>query len=132
MESAGLLSVAPYLEAIPPEIVPALSPLIERLASLLGPLPAAAAGKTSFALFDAGPGQLGAPHIAQLAALIALTRRADGAGARFAWGILQEPQSALSQTWSGSSPFTSLSVLKTGSHQAIDSLAPVHSPSAPA
>ncbi|HSF40711.1 MAG TPA: hypothetical protein VLT87_13030, partial [Thermoanaerobaculia bacterium] len=36
----------------------------------------------SVALFDAGPGQLGSPRIAQLAALIVLARRAEAAGVR--------------------------------------------------
>jgi hypothetical protein len=45
------------------------------------------------ALFDAGPGQIGAPRIAQLAVLIVLARRAALAGAPFAWGILQESRS---------------------------------------
>ncbi len=51
--------------------------------------------RTSVALFDAGPGQLGSPRIAQLAALIVLARRAEAAGARFAWGILQDPEAPL-------------------------------------
>ncbi|HVR98467.1 MAG TPA: hypothetical protein VMW27_17770, partial [Thermoanaerobaculia bacterium] len=96
MDSAGTLSVAPYLEAVPAEIAPLLAPLVERLSSFLGPRPASlASGKRSIALFDAGPGQLGGPRIAQLAILIALTQRAEAAGARFAWGILQEPQTLL-------------------------------------
>lgn len=49
----------------------------------------------SVALFDAGPGQLGSPRIAQLAALIVLARRAEAAGVRFGWGILQEPDEPL-------------------------------------
>jgi hypothetical protein len=51
--------------------------------------------RTSVAIFDAGPGQLGSPRIAQLAALIVLARRAEAAGARFAWGILQDPEAPL-------------------------------------
>lgn len=51
--------------------------------------------RTSVAIFDAGPGQLGSPRIAQLAALIVLARRAEAAGARFAWGILQDPDAPL-------------------------------------
>jgi len=51
--------------------------------------------RTSVAIFDAGPGQLGSPRIAQLAALIVLARRAETAGARFAWGILQDPDAPL-------------------------------------
>jgi hypothetical protein len=50
---------------------------------------------SSVAIFDAGPDQLGPPRIAALAALIVLAERAERAGARFAWGILQEPASAL-------------------------------------
>ncbi|HYO15023.1 MAG TPA: hypothetical protein VE685_17660 [Thermoanaerobaculia bacterium] len=51
--------------------------------------------RISVALFDAGPGQLGSPRIAQLAALIVLARRAEAAGARFGWAVLQEPASPL-------------------------------------
>ncbi len=51
-----------------------------------------AASRVSLALFDAGPNQLGSPRIAHLAALIVLARRAEAAGARFAWGILQHPE----------------------------------------
>ncbi|RPH55079.1 hypothetical protein EHM82_05960, partial [bacterium] len=51
--------------------------------------------RISVALFDAGPSQLGAPRIAQLAALIVLARRAEAAGARFGWAVLQEPDSPL-------------------------------------
>lgn len=59
--------------------------------------PVPAASRVSAAVFDAGPGQLGSPRIAQLAALIVLARRAEAAGARFAWGILQEPDAPLFQ-----------------------------------
>jgi len=52
--------------------------------------------RVSVAIFDAGPGQLGSPRIAQLAALIVLARRAEAAGVRFAWGILQDPEAPLS------------------------------------
>jgi hypothetical protein len=48
------------------------------------------ASRVSLAIFDAGPNQLGAPRIAHLAALIALTRRAEAAGAQFGWGIAQQ------------------------------------------
>jgi hypothetical protein len=51
--------------------------------------------RISVALFDAGPGQLGSPRIAQLAALIVLARRAEAAGVRFGWAILQEPEAPL-------------------------------------
>lgn len=57
--------------------------------------PVPAASRVSAAVFDAGPNQLGSPRIAQLAALIVLSRRAEAAGVRFAWGILQEPDSPL-------------------------------------
>ncbi len=46
---------------------------------------------SSVALFDAGPEQLGAPRIVQLAALIVLAERARRAGARFAWGCWESP-----------------------------------------
>jgi len=45
--------------------------------------------RRSVALFDAGPGQLGGPRIAQLAVLVALARRAAEQGAEFEWGVLQ-------------------------------------------
>lgn len=57
--------------------------------------PVPAGLRVSAAVFDAGPGQLGSPRIAQLAALIVLSRRAEAAGVRFAWGILQEPDAPL-------------------------------------
>lgn len=53
--------------------------------------------RSSVAVFDAGPEQIGAPRLAQLAALIVLAARAERAGARFAWGILGEPDRALFQ-----------------------------------
>jgi hypothetical protein len=52
---------------------------------------ARAGARVSLALFDSGPSQLGAPRIAHLAALIALARRAEAAGAAFGWGVLQQP-----------------------------------------
>lgn len=57
--------------------------------------PVPAGSHLSVALFDAGPGQLGSPRIAQLAALIVLARRAEAAGVRFGWGVLQEPDEPL-------------------------------------
>ncbi|MGI9332547.1 MAG: hypothetical protein ACR2RL_05255 [Gammaproteobacteria bacterium] len=54
-----------------------------------------AGGRRSFALFDSGPDQLGAPRLAHLALAIILARRATAAGAEFAWGIAQWPQSGL-------------------------------------
>src|SRR5262249_34562249 len=47
--------------------------------------------RVSMALFDAGPNQIGSPRIAHLAALIVLARRAEAAGSRFSWGVLQNP-----------------------------------------
>lgn len=47
--------------------------------------------RASLALFDAGSSQLGAPRLAQLAALVVLSRRAQNANASFGWGILQKP-----------------------------------------
>src|SRR5262249_5457795 len=51
--------------------------------------------RRSVVLFDAGPGQLGSPRIAQLAALIVLARRAQAADARFGWAVLQRPETPL-------------------------------------
>jgi len=53
------------------------------------------AARRSVALLDAGPDQLGAPRIAQLAALVVLAARAEAAGAEFAWGIAQHPGGGL-------------------------------------
>jgi hypothetical protein len=53
-----------------------------------------AGGKFSFALFDAGPEQLGSPRIAHLAALVVLARRAAAAGVQFYWGIAQQQGTA--------------------------------------
>jgi hypothetical protein len=50
-----------------------------------------AKAKTSVALFDPGPMQLGGPRIGQFAALLVLARRAREAGASFAWATLQQP-----------------------------------------
>lgn len=41
------------------------------------------------ALFDSGPGQLGAPRLVQLALAILLAQRAERLGAQFGWGSLQ-------------------------------------------
>src|SRR5438270_1799545 len=97
MEPAGSPSVwTSWLETLPPEAAPALVPLLERLSALFDPLGAPAAGSGALALFDTGPGQLGAPRVAQIAILLALARRAGTAGARFAWGTLQETEAPLS------------------------------------
>ncbi len=50
-----------------------------------------AQARTSVALFDPGPMQLGAPRLAQFATLLALSQRAEAAGARFGWSTLQRP-----------------------------------------
>lgn len=43
------------------------------------------------AIFDAGPRQLGAPRLAQLAAWVLLARRAADLGGTLRWGLLQRP-----------------------------------------
>lgn len=48
--------------------------------------------KRLLALFDAGPSQLGAPRLAQLAILLLLAGRAEASGAEFCWGLLQRPE----------------------------------------
>ena len=53
-----------------------------------------ARAKTSVALFDPGPMQLGAPRIGQFAALLVLANRAREAGASFGWATLQQPPQA--------------------------------------
>ncbi|MFL6194329.1 MAG: hypothetical protein ACJ75H_09180 [Thermoanaerobaculia bacterium] len=96
MEWTGSASAwEPWLEAMPSEAGVWLLPLLDRLSLLLGPLPP---GTPSLALYDAGPGQLGGPRVAQIALLLALARRADVAGSPFAWGVLQEPEAALAST----------------------------------
>jgi len=57
--------------------------------------PEPAGDRLSVALFDAGPEQLGAPRLVQLALLILLARRAEAAHARFGWGIVQRPHDPL-------------------------------------
>ncbi|MFL5347627.1 MAG: hypothetical protein ACJ8AT_22805 [Hyalangium sp.] len=47
--------------------------------------------RRTVALLDAGPDQLGSPRIAHLALLVVLQRRAEAAGAEFAWAVLQSP-----------------------------------------
>lgn len=96
MEPAGPSVWMPYLEAVPPEAAPVLVPLLDRISSLLSPQPAPATGGACLAVFDAGPGQLGGPRVAQIATFLALARRAEAAGVRFAWGVLQEPEAPLS------------------------------------
>lgn len=46
--------------------------------------------RSSLALFDAGPSQIGSPRIAHIAALIVLANRADSTHSTFSWGVLQE------------------------------------------
>lgn len=46
-------------------------------------------GRRTVALLDAGPEQFGSPRIAHLAVLVVLARRAEAAGAGFAWVVLQ-------------------------------------------
>jgi len=48
--------------------------------------------RSSLALFDAGPSQIGSPRIAHIAALIVLANRADSARSTFSWGVLQQPE----------------------------------------
>ena len=48
--------------------------------------------RSSLALFDAGPSQVGSPRIAHIAALIVLANRADSARSTFSWGVLQQPE----------------------------------------
>ena len=50
---------------------------------------------SSVALLDAGPMQLGAPRLVQLAALVVLAQRAQDCGAEFRFGMLQDPSQRL-------------------------------------
>ena len=56
-----------------------------------------AVARACVALFDAGPGQIGAPRLAQIAALVVLARRAMDASTPFFWGVLQHSAGALQQ-----------------------------------
>ncbi len=96
MEPTGQSVWTPYLEAVPPEAASALVPLLDQVSSLLAHLTPPATGGACLAVLDAGPGQLGGPRVAQVATVLALARRAETAGARFAWGVLQEPGAPLS------------------------------------
>lgn len=58
------------------------------------------AGLRSVALLDAGPEQLGAPRIAQLAVLVVLASRAQAAGAELRWGVVQDPEAGLASGFS--------------------------------
>jgi hypothetical protein len=49
-------------------------------------------GRCITALFDAGPSQLGAPRIGQLALLVVLARRARCARAELRWGVIQRAE----------------------------------------
>ena len=89
MEATGSLP-APDPGALPGDLAAAMAPLAERMGDLLPP-PRASEGKILLAVFDSGPGQLGSPRVGQVAAWITLARRAQRAGLRFFWGILQEP-----------------------------------------
>ncbi len=96
MESPGSFLVwAPYLEIFPREVAASFVPLLDGVAACLGPLEVPTRGRTLLTIFDAGPGQLGSPRIAQMAVLIALARRAGEAGASLSWGLLQEPEALL-------------------------------------
>jgi len=58
----------------------------------LAPRPRARqADRLIVAVFDAGPWQLGAPRLAQLALWILLARRAAEAGGELRWGVFQRP-----------------------------------------
>jgi hypothetical protein len=51
--------------------------------------------RSSLALFNQGPDQLGSPRLAHLALLFVLAERAALAHARFRWGLLQDPERRL-------------------------------------
>ncbi len=56
-----------------------------------------ASSRRSVVLFDAGPEQLGAPRVAQLAALVTFAQRAADARAELAWGTLQAHHASLAE-----------------------------------
>ncbi len=69
--------------------------------------------RRSVVLLDAGPFQLGAPRLAQMAALVVFARRAAQGRADLSWGVLQDPHRRLrpfdpdALAGDGSSPKTS-------------------------
>jgi hypothetical protein len=56
---------------------------------------APAGRRRCLALLDSGPSQLGAPRLAQLAALVVLERRAFDASTELQWAVLQQPPGEL-------------------------------------
>jgi hypothetical protein len=78
-----------YADAEPDEFIRRAA---NRELLFIGPEPATSKQPLrSVALFDAGPAQLGQPRLVQLALFILLSRRAQAAGAQFAWGFLHQP-----------------------------------------
>ncbi|QRN98287.1 hypothetical protein JRI60_04240 [Archangium violaceum] len=73
-------------------------------------------GRRLVVLLDTGPDQFGPPRIAHLALLVVLARRAETAGAGFAWGVLQSPAS--------NGPFTTVDVASIGQWLKAGSAAP--------
>lgn len=71
--------------------------------------------RSSLALFDAGPSQVGSPRIAHIAALIVLANRADSAHSTFSWGVLQE----LETTYSDVNPGNIMALLAARSHDEV-------------
>lgn len=69
--------------------------------------------RASLALFDAGPGQLGSPRIAHIAAMIVLANRADSARSSFSWGVLQQPETPVFREVNAANIMT---LLKARSH----------------
>jgi hypothetical protein len=72
-----------------------------------------AAAKNTIALFDAGPDQLGAPRLAQIALLIVLAQRAARQGADLQWGIFQDTSPVLFEGATKGSVWTLLKARRT-------------------
>lgn len=81
--------IAVLADEVPEEFVRRAAALEHTFLQLARPSPAGA--RIALTLFDAGPSQLGRPRLVHIAALIVLARRAEAAGARFAWGVVQAP-----------------------------------------
>jgi hypothetical protein len=59
--------------------------------------------RQTLVLWDAGPDQLGAPRIVQLALLVAFVQRAEHRAAKLSWGSMQDPDCVLEHEFTAAS-----------------------------